>query len=288
MRWRSVTSLMIGRCAGALKPVGARVRNVGSGPVVFAEFAENIRRAGAPGRRRQVPTVPVVVRRLPPGAVQALLLLGALALCPVAALLIGDDAAAPVARGRALIRAELALGIHVEPAVHAWALSHPALLALANVFYVFAHVAVAGWALVWTWFLRRDRFTLVRDAFLWTQLLLVALYAGIPTAPPRLVPGAGFTDTLGDLWGKELADSAHVLQSPFAAMPSGHVAFALVAGATFARLGDMAWLRAFGRLYPPLVVAVTVLTGHHLLLDAAGAAVVVACAGALAARRSRR
>ncbi len=224
--------------------------------------------------------------RLPAGTQQALVLLGALALCPLAAALIGQDAAAPVARARALIDAELALGIHVEQAAHQWALARPSLLTAANVFYVFAHVPVAGWALVWTWFLRRDRFALVRDAFLWTQLLLIALYVAIPTAPPRLVPGAGFTDTLGGLWGKELADSAHLLQSPYAAMPSGHVAFALLAGVTFARLGDMAWLRAFGWLYPPLVVAVTVITGHHLLLDAVGAAIVVACAGALAARRS--
>jgi membrane-associated phospholipid phosphatase len=83
-------------------------------------------------------------------------------------------------------------------------------------------------------------------------------------------------------WGRELADSAHLLQSPFAAVPSGHVAFALVAGMTFARLGDMAWLRAFGWVYPPLVVAVTVITAHHLVLDAVAAALVVAVAAAAA------
>ncbi len=92
------------------------------------------------------------------------------------------------------------------------------------------------------------------------------------------MPGAGFTDTLSGVWGRELSDSAHLLQSPFAAMPSGHVAFALVAGATFARLGDMAWLRAFGWLYPGLVVAITVVTAHHLFVDAFAATALVACA----------
>jgi hypothetical protein len=224
---------------------------------------------------------------LPTGAAvrQTLLLLGALALCPVAALLIGDDAAAPVARAEALMDAQRALGLDVEAAVHAWALGRPWLMDAASVFYVGAHVPVAGWALVWTWYLRRDRFAAVRDAFLWTQGLLVALYVLLPTAPPRLVPGAGFTDTLSGLWGQRLADSAHLLQSPYAAMPSGHVAFALVAGATFARLGDRRWLRVFGWTYPAAVVAVTVVTGHHLLLDAAGAALVVAVAGWLVLRR---
>jgi hypothetical protein len=226
-------------------------------------------------------------RRWAAGLGQSLLPLGALALCPLAALLIGSDAGAPIARAEALIAAERALGMHVEPAVHAWGRAHPGLLMAASVFYVFAHVPVAGWALVWTWFLRRDRFKLVRNTFLWTQAILVALYVLVPTAPPRLVPGAGFTDTLTGLWGREFADSAHLLQSPFAAVPSGHVAFALIAGGVFARLGDMAWLRAFGWVYAPFVVAVTVVTANHLLLDAVAAACVVGCAYGLAAKPDR-
>jgi membrane-associated phospholipid phosphatase len=215
------------------------------------------------------------------------LLLAALALCPVAALLIGDDAGAPVRRAEALAGAERALGLYVEPAVHAWARDRPVVLSVAGVFYVFAHVPVAGWALVWTWFLRRDAFPLVRDVFLATQLLTVALSAVAPTAPPRLVPGAGFDDTLTGLWGREFADSAHLLQSPFAAMPSGHVAFALVVGGVFAKLGDRRWLRTFGWVYAPIVVAVTVITANHLLFDAIAAAALVACAFGLAARRER-
>ncbi len=231
-----------------------------------------------------------VSARLPTGSAarQALLVLAALALCPIAALLIGADPTRPVERARALMEAEARLGIDVERGVHAWALGHPLLMDLAGVFYIVAHVAVTGWVLVWTWFLRRDRFGLLRDVLLWTQGLLVAVYVLVPTAPPRLVPGAGFDDTLSGVWGRGFADSAHLLQSPFAAVPSGHVAFALIAGVTFARIGDMAWLRAFGWVYPPLVVAVTVLTGNHLLLDAVAAVLVVLAASWLASRRVPR
>lgn len=218
-----------------------------------------------------------------------LLLLGALALCPMAAFIIGHDPSGPLRRAEALVDAERALGLHPEPAMHRWTLGHPALMTLAGLIYVFAHIGVAGWALVWTWCLRRDAFARVRDTFLWTQVLTVSLYVSIPTAPPRLLPGAGYHDTFTGLWGREVADSAHLLQSPFAAMPSGHVAFALVAGGTFALLGDQRWLRAFGWLYPPLILLVTVVAGHHLWLDAAGAAVVVAVAARLAgAHRSQR
>lgn len=207
-----------------------------------------------------------------------LLIAGALALCPVAAALVGPDPDGAVERARALMDAEEALGLHVEPAVHAWGLGRPALMTAAGLFYLFAHIGVLGWALVWTWCLRRDAFARVRDVFLATQVLLFSAYVLLPTAPPRLVPGSGFRDTLAGLWGHEMAGSAHLIQSEYAAMPSGHVAFALVAGGVFARLGDQPWLRAFGWLYPPLVVAVTVITGHHLWLDAAGAAAVVGVA----------
>ena len=63
--------------------------------------------------------------------------------------------------------------------------------------------------------------------------------------------------------------------------------FALVAGGVFATMGDRAWLRAFGWVYAPLVVVVTVATANHLLFDAVAAAVVVGCAYASAARRTR-
>lgn len=206
------------------------------------------------------------------------ILLGALLLCPLAALAIGTDATDPIARGLAVVELERALGLFVEPAVHGWTAERPTLLTLAGVFYVWAHVPVAGWALVWTWYLRPDRYGRVRDVFLATQGMTVALYLAVPTAPPRLLPGQGFADTLSGLWGKELADSSHLLQSPFAAMPSGHMAFALVAGGTFALLGDQRWLRIFGWLYPPLVALVTVATANHYVVDLLAAVAVVAVA----------
>lgn len=225
------------------------------------------------------------MRRLAPpgsGRRQVALLLAALALCPMAALAIGDDAAAPLARARALIDLERTLGVHVEPAAVAAARGHAGLLDLAGVFYLVAHVAVAGWALIWTWFLRRDRFAVLRDTFLWLQVLLVVGYVLVPTAPPWLVPETGIDNAVGGLGGGVLR-SGHVLQSPYAALPSGHVGFALVAGGAFARWGDRAWLRAFGGAYPPLVVAVTVVTGNHLLVDAVAALLVAGLARGLAA-----
>ena len=244
------------------------------------------------GRRAAAATRPgdaAARSRLPcAGWWQWLVVLAALALCPLVARLTGEHGATAVDRARALMAIEQALGIDIERAVHHWAVARPALLAVASALYLVAHVAVAGWALIWTWFVRRDRFRVVRDTFVCTQGLLVALYLLVPTAPPRLVPGEGYADTVAGLWGAGFTDSAHLLQSPYAAMPSGHVAFALVAGGTFARLGDMRWLRAFGWAYPPVMILATVMTANHLLLDALAAAIVVAAAYGVASRRSSR
>ena len=219
------------------------------------------------------------------GAREAAVLLAALGLCPLAAMAIGGDPTEPLERARAVAGFERALGLFVEPAVHAWAAGAGGLMTAAGVFYVWAHVPVAGWALVWTWYLRRDAYPVVRDAFVTTQVLLVAGYVAVPTAPPRLLPEEGFADTLTGLWGRGFADSTQLLQSPFAAVPSGHVAFALLAGGTFALLGDRRWLRVFGRLYPPVVLAVTVVTANHFWLDAVAAAAVVALSVGLATVR---
>jgi hypothetical protein len=125
------------------------------------------------------------------GAREVALLLGALALCPLAALAIGSDAAGPLARAEAIAGFERSLGLFVEPAVHGWAAGLGWLMTAAGVFYVWAHVPVAGWALIWTWYLRRDAYPVVRNAFLAAQVLLVAVYVAVPTAPPRLLPARG-------------------------------------------------------------------------------------------------
>ena len=223
------------------------------------------------------------------GARETALILALLGLCPLAAALVGREPGAPLQRTAWLLDAERSLGIAVEPALHGWALERPWLLTAAGVACIALHVPVAGWVLVWTWWLRRDAFALVRDTFIDTQVMTVAFSLLVPAAPPRLLGGEGFSDTLTGVWGREFADSTHTLQSPFAAMPSGHVAaFALIVGATFATIGDRRWLRAFGWSYPPLVVGLTVMTANHLLLDAVGAVLVVTIAYAAARRRAGR
>ena len=203
------------------------------------------------------------------------------ALCPLVAIA-GADRIAATERARDLVEAEQALGAFVEPGIHAWGSAHPWLMTLAGAAYIALHVPVLIGALAWVYLLHPAAFPRLRTAFLAAQALTVAGWVLLPTAPPRLVGGLGFEDTLASLWGARAEAGASWLQSPLAAMPSGHVVFALIAGGAVVMLARRGSVRVLGALYPVAVVAMTVITANHFWLDAFGAMVVVAVAVAFA------
>jgi len=208
----------------------------------------------------------------------------ALALNPLAAAVAPDDSAGPVSTAWDVVALERSLGLFFEADVYAWTAQHGWLLTLASVFYVWVHVPATLGALVWAWLERPRAFPLVRNVFLVAQLLTVVGYVLLPTAPPRLVEGLGFEDTLAAFWGAGGAEAAHTVQSPYAALPSGHVVFALIAGGSVALLARPLSVRLLAAAYPPLVVLVTIATANHFWLDAAAAALV--CLVALGAVRA--
>jgi uncharacterized membrane protein len=72
-------------------------------------------------------------------------------------------------------------------------------------------------------------------------------------------------------------------------MPSVHMAWAVVVGATLVLLARSPMARLFGMLYPAAMLVAVVVTGNHYLMDAAAAllVVIVAAAGAGAYERWR-
>jgi hypothetical protein len=84
----------------------------------------------------------------------------------------------------------------------------------------------------------------------------------------------GFVDTLSEVSGLDL-EHPFLLRfyNPIAAMPSLHVAFAVVTGAELAGRTDSVLLKSAAYAYAPLVATVVAGTGNHYVLDAvAGAA----------------
>jgi hypothetical protein len=153
-----------------------------------------------------------------------------------------------------------------------------------NYFYATMHFVVTIGVLVWLYVRRPDRFRPARSVLFittWVALLGFWLY---PLAPPRLLPGAGFIDTVEvhDTWGSLSKGGLSHVSNQYAAMPSMHIGWSLWCGITVAALAARTWVRVLGALYPVLTLVVIVATGNHFWLDAVGGALCLAIGYAVA------
>ena len=191
-------------------------------------------------------------------------------------------AAAAFANARRIVDLERELGTFFEPALHAWATSRGWVIDLASWMYVNSHFAITAAALAFLYLRRNERFYFVRNMFMVAMAIALAGYLAFPTAPPRFMPELGFRDSVAEFTGVE-AETSNVLFNPFAAVPSMHVAFALMLGLPLASMMRRRWSRLLWRGYPALVTFVVIATANHWWLDAfLGAA--TAAVAALAAQ----
>jgi hypothetical protein len=172
-----------------------------------------------------------------------------------------------------VVALERRLGIHVEPQLQELLLPRRRVLRVLNVAYVVSNAALTvGW-LIRLYAKRHPEFHRFRRAAVLTTLACQPIFYLFPCAPPRSLDH--FVDTIADVSGVDL-DSGAVAQlyDPLAAMPSIHVAYAVVTAAGVSAASESAALRALAPAYPPLVAAVVFVTANHYVLDAiAGAAV---------------
>jgi hypothetical protein len=178
---------------------------------------------------------------------------------------------------RTLVDAERALGAFFEPALQDWAQSQAAWLVTAsNWMYVNSHFAITTVFLIWLYLARNHAYYYVRNTFMIAMGLALVGYVTFPTAPPRFLPEWGFTDTVAAFVGSGVEQSANVLYNPYAAVPSMHVAFALMIAIPAIRLVGNRAGQALWAVYPPVVTFVVVVTANHFWLDAALGALVAA------------
>jgi hypothetical protein len=177
---------------------------------------------------------------------------------------------------RNLVDAERALGLFFEPGLQAWAEGQEWLLTFANWMYVNSHFVITTTFLIWLYIARNYAFYFVRNMFLVAMGLALVGYIAYPTAPPRFMPEWGFSDSVAQFVGEKADQSANVLYNPFAAVPSMHVAFALMIAIPAIILVKHRVLKALWAFYPLVVTFVVMVTANHFWLDAALGAVVAA------------
>ena len=170
---------------------------------------------------------------------------------------------------RALVDVERSLGLFFEPGLQAWAKGEEWLLTFANWMYVNSHFVVTTTFLIWLYLARNHAYYFVRNMFMVAMGLALVGYMAYPTAPPRFLPEWGFTDTVANFVGESAENSANVLYNPFAAVPSMHVAFALMIAVPAIFLVRNRVLKVLWALYPVVVTFVVVVTANHFWLDAA-------------------
>jgi hypothetical protein len=186
-----------------------------------------------------------------------------------------------------MIQLERTLHFFVEPSIQAWAMSSHVLMGLSSWLYLNAQTSITIAALVYLYMRHNGAFYFVRNTFAIAFAIALAAYAVFPTAPPRFLPEWGFIDSVSNFTGVHVSHasaSMNALFNPYAAVPSMHVAFALMIGWPLATLSRTPPAKLLWRLYPLLITFVIVATANHFLLDAVLGAI-TAGVSALGARR---
>lgn len=187
-----------------------------------------------------------------------------------------------------LIAFERSLGIFVEPQLQSWAVGSDMIVNLANAVYILYWPIIVG-TLLWLLVRRPAAYPFYRNALLASGGFSLMVFALYPLAPPRFLPEHGFVDTIAAHSDGYREFNASALVNEYAAMPSLHFGWVLLAGIAIYRLVEHRLARAVAVTLPVLMLSAIVVTGNHYLMDAVvGGAVVLAGLGVagLVARRA--
>ncbi|MET9070997.1 phosphatase PAP2 family protein [Streptomyces sp. NPDC004232] len=169
-------------------------------------------------------------------------------------------------------RVEHLLGIAVERSVNHTVNSVTWLIIGMNYYYATLHFIITLGVLVWLYRRHPGRYAAARLVlFATTGVALVGYYL-FPLAPPRLMRGGHFVDTVlvHHTWGSMASGDLKHMSNQYAAMPSMHIGWSLWCGVTVFALASVPWVRVLGLLYPMTTLLVIVSTANHFWLDAVG------------------
>ncbi|MDI3423290.1 phosphatase PAP2 family protein [Streptomyces luteolus] len=177
-------------------------------------------------------------------------------------------------------QAEQAIGLAFERGVNQAVNSVTWLVVGMNYYYATLHFIVTIAVLVWLYRRHPGRYAAMRTVlFVTTGLALVGFYF-FPLAPPRLLEGGGFVDTVlvHQTWGSMASGDLKHMTNQYAAMPSMHIGWSLWCGLALFTLARVPWVRVLAVLYPLVTLVVIIATANHFWLDAIGGLLCLAAA----------
>ncbi|MGW2210431.1 bifunctional glycosyltransferase 87/phosphatase PAP2 family protein [Streptomyces sp. NPDC001781] len=179
--------------------------------------------------------------------------------------------------GRMVLDAERFLHIDIERTVNHAVVRVGWLRGFLDFYYESFHFVLPLTVLAVLYWRRPADYRWARASLGFATLLALTGFWLFPLAPPRLMPGLGFVDTVHG--AQDLADPDYgamtAITNQYAAMPSLHFGWSLWCGVVIAVLAPRRWTKAVGLLHPLFTVTAIVATANHWVLDAVGGALVV-------------
>jgi hypothetical protein len=217
------------------------------------------------------------LRQLAPFAREASIIAGLYSLWQLAGQLSVTGTSGAFRRARWIEHAERYLHLPSEVSVQHVLTGTSIAAHVANIYYATMHFTVLFVFLIWLFVRHREHYREVRRVLAVTTFLCLLIQL-IPVAPPRLLTGYGFVDT-----AQKYGESVYGLgfgADQLSAMPSVHVAWAVLVGWTVWRVGRGPW-RVIGPLHTAVTVLVVVATANHFWADGLVATAVLAFSYAL-------
>ena len=194
--------------------------------------------------------------------------------------------AAALRHAREIVAAERSLGLAFEHGLQQIATASPITRAAFDTYYEWAFYPLLAVVVIWLGLAHRNVYRHTRRALVVALVLAAICFLLFPTAPPRMVPGLGIHDTVG-MHDHDVGSFHGISYNPYAAMPSLHVGWSLIAAAGVFRAVRSRWVRAAAIVHPLAMTVTTIATGNHYLLDCmAGAAIGLLALAATGAPRT--
>jgi hypothetical protein len=241
--------------------------------------------APVPARWRRVPLVPFLRRVLtrPNLLLELLLIRVTYAAYSQVRLVARGDRATAERHGHQIHSVEHALHIDIEHWFNHTVVGLPWLNHFLSFYYETFHFIVPLTILGVLYVRRPVDYRWARTALGFATLLGLLGFWLYPLAPPRLMPGFGFIDTVHGVqdFAKPDYGAMTAVTNQYAAMPSLHFGWSLWCGLVIAVLAPKWWMKVLGLLHPLFTVSAIVGTANHWVLDAVGGATVVGAGFAL-------
>ena len=200
-----------------------------------------------------------------------------------------DGVATAFANGERIIDFQRSLHSMIELSLQRAVEGSTFLIQATSITYWLSQFAVVGIALLYVYFRAHGRFFGFRNTLIVGNLIGLVGYVLLPTAPPRMFAGAGFTDTLAEHSTVNHSSTFVAFSAnPYAAMPSLHALDALIVSVVMATVVRSPWAKALWLAWAPWVWFSVMATGNHFWLDIAVGVLVAGAAATIVYRPWRR